>query len=78
MATKNETTQVCPICSEATVRRVPCSYASCSFAVTTCSNCDRSQAVAAFLADHEKDCAYGPGVNPSARPATFVAPRRAA
>lgn len=79
MATTNhETPTTCPICSEETLRRVRCSHASCAFVVTTCERCDREQIVAAFVADHEKDCAHGPVAVPLLRPATFVAPRRAA
>lgn len=78
MATKHETTQTCPICSEASVRHVHCSYASCEFVVTTCPRCDREQVVNAFVADHEKDCVHGPASAPAFRPATFVAPHKAA
>lgn len=76
MATIHENT--CPICSSETLRQVRCSYDACAFVVTTCPRCDREQAVAAFVADHEKDCACGPGILIVAQPATFAAPRRAA
>ncbi len=76
MMTNHDT---CPICRETEPRSVPCSNAGCSFAVTTCPRCDRPQAVEEFLADHEKDCAHGSAASLLAhRPATFVAPRRAA
>lgn len=74
----NENTKECPICLQASVRQVRCSNAACAFVVCACSGCDRDQVVAAFVADHEKDCAHGPSVALAARPATFVAPRRAA
>lgn len=77
MATQ-ETTQACPICSEATLRSARCSHVSCSFSVITCARCDRAQAVAAFVADHEKDCVYRTSEVLVSRPATFVAPRRVA
>ena len=78
MATIHEITQTCPICTEATVRRIPCSHAGCAFMVTTCDRCDRPQVVAAFVADHEKDCVYGPVAVPIVRPATFSWRRRSA
>lgn len=77
MATKNET-PTCPICETDALRQVRCSNASCPFAFLACSNCDADQAVAAFAADHEKDCAFGPNSVRAVNPPTFVAPRRAA
>lgn len=75
MATNHDTTQACPICTEDTVRQVRCSNVECSFVVTTCTRCDRGQAVAAFVADHEKDCVHEPSAFfPDSRRATFAAP----
>lgn len=74
MSSKYET-KVCPICSGTEIRHVSCSHAQCSFILTTCGHCDRPQAVADFVADHEKDCVYGPGTDLCARSVTFVAPR---
>lgn len=79
MSTKSDTIHTCPICSEeGTIRLARCSNASCPFVVTTCSRCDREQVVAAFVADHEKDCIYGSSVNLNANPPTFSVPRRVA
>lgn len=79
MASTNDNTHTCPICfRDDTIRRVGCSNAACSFSFVTCANCDREQAVAAFRADHEKDCAHGVTPPVVVRSATFVAPRRAA
>lgn len=78
MSTNHETEQFCPICRVTAPRRVRCSNDSCDFVVTTCPKCDREQAVEAFVTDHEKDCVYGPRCQAIARPATFVAPSRAA
>lgn len=75
---KHEITQTCPICHGAAIQHVRCSNATCSFLVTTCPRCDREQMVSAFVADHEKDCVHGPAAFSVLRPATFVAPRRAA
>ncbi len=78
MASIHEIAHTCPICSGETLQHVHCSNVSCSFVVTTCSRCDRKQAVEAFVADHEKDCVYGPNVVSDVSPPVFVAPRRAA
>lgn len=78
MASKQEITETCPICHEASLKRVRCSHESCEFVVTTCARCDREQVVDAFVADHEKDCVHGPLARLVFRPVTFVAPRRAA
>lgn len=73
---KNENIQ-CPICSGSeTIRHVRCSYDACPFVIISCTNCDRDRIVAAAVADHEKDCAHGPGVG--ARSVTFVPPRQVA
>ena len=78
MAQLHETIHACPICSGVTLRRVRCSHAACSFFITTCARCDRPHAVAAFVADHEKDCVHGASWTVVARPALFVSPRKAA
>lgn len=78
MATKHEITQACPICSDTVLYHAHCSHASCEFVVTACARCDRAQVVAAFVADHEKDCAHGPNVLVSLRGSVFAAPRKAA
>lgn len=77
MPSNHETADTCPICRETKLRHAHCSHASCRFLVTSCPRCDRAQVVAAFLADHEKDCVHAPAVRPIAR-STFAAPRRAA
>jgi hypothetical protein len=75
MPTANTTT--CPNCLERALTHTACPHPGCRFAVTSCPACDRAQAVAAFVADHAKDCVCGPPAPPAARH-TFSAPRRAA
>jgi len=77
MPPNREPTDTCPICQETALRRVRCSHPSCAFAVLTCPRCDRAQAVAAYVADHEKDCTHAPATPPVVR-STFAAPSRAA
>jgi len=72
-----EDSSACPICREPNLTRVSCVYTSCRFSVTSCMRCDKAQAVAAFMADHEKDCTQCPAVVTASRPA-FAAPSRAA
>lgn len=56
--TKHATTDTCPICRETLLDHVHCSGKGCEFVVTTCSKCDREQAVRAFVEDHESDCVH--------------------
>lgn len=59
MSSHNQTEQNCPICLVTNPKRIHCVNQQCSFVVVTCPRCDKEQAVAAFVADHEKDCPFG-------------------
>lgn len=58
---------ICPICQVTPISHVRCSGPTCTYAVASCTRCDREQAVKAFMADHEKDCVHVPR-QPAARP----------
>lgn len=58
MPTNRDTTDTCPICNETPLARVRCSNTGCTYVVITCPRCDKDQVVRAFVADHEKDCAW--------------------
>ncbi len=77
MPSNHETNQACPICTVTLLSHTHCRNVSCTFVVTACSRCDRAQDVAAFVADHEKDCIHGSQIQTIVK-STFVAPRRAA
>lgn len=76
MDTKHEI-PTCPICSEPTLRVVSCTHPSCKFTVTSCTRCDRDQAVSAFMADHELGCEHNLNTLLSG-PVSFRAPQRKA
>lgn len=56
MSTTHVTKLLCPICSITFLEHVHCANQGCSFTVTTCPQCDRKQAVEAFVNEHESDC----------------------
>lgn len=56
--TKHATKALCPRCAVNTISHVHCANVGCSVHIHVCDVCDRAQAVAAFMADHAKDCPH--------------------
>lgn len=53
---RHPTSDACPRCTTNTLDHVHCAHPGCEFHIQTCSDCDSSAAVNAFMADHTTKC----------------------